>query len=381
LVSLEENLKFHGFTRIEAKVYIKLLEMNYSKVSELGKITEITRTQLYPLLKNMVEKGYIKQIETKPVSYEALNPDELIKVLKYLRKKQINQLSELKSELNKIKPVHKIEGAPYKVYLIKNKNNITKKLIELWSSVRKEVVLTTAFERDLFEKSIKLMKIRKEKAKKGIKTTIYLSLDPENLYMITKLDDFFKDVNFGGIVKKSPYTTVVFDRKHILVIFFNAHKKDYDTAFYFENHDLANTFASKNMAPIESYPLKGELRLTTIGGERELIIPPVIDLISKEEQYKLGYGAGWYGIKSFKKKNYNMKTLILILETQMIINGWGKAKSNYKKNEVTLILENAIVPSSFIKGSIEGFLSIIGDFVVKEKESKKDIYEFTIKLK
>ena len=381
MTSLGESLSFHGFTRIEARVYLKLLEMNRSKVSDLGKIAGITRTQLYPLLENMVEKGYIRQVGTKPVSYEALEPRDLTRVLRERRKRQIEELTELESKLDKITPVQKIPGTPYKIYLIREKSNILRKTIELWQSARKEVVMTTTFENDPLSRSKKLAGIRKEKARKGVKTTVYLSIKPENLYRIGELENFFKDANFGGLVKEKPYTTVVFDRKCVLTIFYNFHKREYDSAFYFENPDLAETFASKGTAPVESYPLKGEVRLTTIGGERALLIPPVIDLISKKEQYKLGYGVGWYGIKSFKKHEHSLKTLMMMLETQMMINGWGKVKVTHKGDAAVFVLENAVVPAEFVKGNIEGFLSVMGDYAVKEKAIKKNRYEFVIKAK
>lgn len=381
---LEESLKFQGFTRIEVKVYLKLLELNQSRVGDLAKITEITRTQLYPLLENMVEKGYIKQIGTKPVTYEALDSRKLIKLLREQRKKQLDDLTELESKLDEIKPIQKIPGIPYKVYLINGKNNIFRKLIELWEEVEKEVIRTSVFERELMNESKRLAEINKEKAKKGVKTIVYLSIKPENLYKITELERVFKYVTFGGLIKEQPYITIIFDRKYVVIIFYNFHKKEYDSAFYFENPDLAKAFVTKSIAPIESYPLKGEVRLTTIGGERALFIPPVLDSISKEEQYKLGYGVGWYGIKSLKGLNHSINSLMLMLKIQVMMSGWGKVRIIYiGEKEAVVSFENSVVTPSFMKGNIEGFLSIMGNFTVKERviDRKEKHYEFTIKSK
>ena len=381
---LEGSLKFQGLTRIEVKVYLKLLELNQTKVGDLAKITGITRTQLYPLLEKMVEKGYIKQIGSKPVRYEALDSRKLIKLLREERRKQIDSLSELESKLNEIKPVQKVPGIPYKVYLIKGENNILRKLIELWKGVKKEVIRTGAFERELLNEFKKLTKINKEKTKKGIKNTVYLSIKPENLYKIKELERMFMHATFGGLIKEQPYTIIIFDRKYVVIVFYNFHKKEYDSAFYFENPDLAEAFASKNIAPIESYPLKGEVRVTTIGGERAFLIPPVLDSISKKEQYKLGYGVGWYGIKPLKNLNHSMNSLMLMLKMQIMMSGWGKAKIvKTGKKEVVLSLENSVVTPAFMKGNIVGFLSVMGDYTVKERmvDRKKKHYEFAIKSK
>ena len=46
-------------------------------------------------------------------------------------------------------------------------------------------------------------------------------------------------------------------------------------------------------------------------------------------------------------------------------------------------MEKSIVPGEFIKGNIEGFLSVLGNFEVKEKifDEKKKKYAFSIKIK
>jgi len=381
---LEEVLKFHGFTKLESKVYLKLLEMNQSKVSELGKITEITRTQLYPLLDNMLEKGYIKQIGTKPVTYEVIDPQELVKILREQYKKQNESLADLESKLDEVKPIQKIQGMMHKTYLIKGRNNIIRKLIELWEGVEKEVIMTSVFERELLEGSKRLAEIFKEKAKKGVKNIVYLSIKPENLYKIKEMEKILKHATFGSLIKEQPYVTIVFDKKYVMIAFYDPRKEQYDSALYIENTNLAESFASKNIAPIESYPLNGEVRLSVIGGERALIIPPVLETISKIDQYKLGYGVGWYGIKPLKNLNHSNNSLIMMLMMQIMTNGWGKARiNNSKNNEIILSIENSVVTPEFMKGDIEGFLSIMGNYIVKENliDQKERHYEFIISLK
>jgi sugar-specific transcriptional regulator TrmB len=381
---LDEILIFHSFTKLEAGIYLKLLELGQAKVNEIGKITNISRTQLYPLLDSMTEKGYIKQIGTKPITYESLPPKELVKLLREKSRKQSYALAELEEKLLGINPVQKVAGVPYRIYLIKGRVNVVRKLIELWENVETEVIGTSVFERDISSESKSLGAIVKEKVAKGVKNTVYLSIRTENLYKISELKNIYKNFNFGGLIKEQPYITTVFDRKYIIVVFYNFHKREYDNAFYFENPDLAEAFVHKSIAPIESYPLKGEVRLSTIGGERALIIPPVLDTISKEEQYKLGYGVGWYGIKPLRKMNHSLANIITILSMQIIISGWGKAKIIQSgKNETILSVENCVVSPSFLKGDINGFLSVMGNFSVKEKivDQKERKYEFAIKLK
>ena len=384
MADLEETLKFHGFTRTEARVYLKVLEMSQSKVGDLARVTGITRTQLYPLLDDMTKKGYVRQKGTKPVIYEAVSPKYLVKLLREHRKKQIYALSSLEAKLNIIKPIQKVHGASYNVYLIKGRVNIIRKLTELWQDVKKEVIRTDVFEREILIGSKKLVDINKEKSRNGVKTTVYLSIKHDNLHKIEDFYRLFRYATFGGFVKEQPYTTIIFDRKCVMIVFYDFHKKEYDSAFYFENPDMADAFASKSIAPIESYPLSGEVRTATIGGERALVIPPVLESISKEEQYKFGYSVGWYGIKPLKDLKPNMKTFLLMLQMQATMNGWGKARViHIGDTEAVFILENCAVTPAFMKGNIAGFLSVLGEYIIKDRlvNQKKRYYEFNVKAK
>ena len=47
---LHRGLRVLGLTELEAKVYIKLLEMKQARVTKLSNEVGVTRTQLYPLL-------------------------------------------------------------------------------------------------------------------------------------------------------------------------------------------------------------------------------------------------------------------------------------------------------------------------------------------
>ncbi|RKZ28300.1 hypothetical protein DRQ26_01375 [bacterium] len=380
--NLENSLVFHGFTRLEAKIYLSLLENGHVRVSQLGQITGITRTQLYPLLEKMVERGYIKQVGEKPVKYCAISPSELSKHLEERNLNRIEKLSELKSELEKIKQSQRFTDAEHKIYIIKEKANIVRKLTELFTIAKEEVVLDIPFGENLFEDSKKLNKIMKSKIKRGIKFTIYCSMKSENLYKFSELEKMFSPKSLKIIIKEKSQTVGVFDRKYVIVVFHNKERK-YDNAFYFENREIADMFATKGISSIESYPLKGEVRSTIISGERALLMPPVIDAIPKREQYKLGYGVGWYGIKKFNGQNYSSKTLMFLLQMQMMVNGWGKIYFSGRNKLFTITIENSVVPPEFVKGNIEGFLSVMGRFDVKKKavNEKKKKYSFSIRKK
>jgi sugar-specific transcriptional regulator TrmB len=101
---LKKGLRLIGLTELEAKIYLKLLKLGEVKVSELAKKTKVTRTQLYPLLEKLVEKGVVEKLEDKPIiRYKVLDPDKLILLLERWKKQQINILKALELSLKKLK--------------------------------------------------------------------------------------------------------------------------------------------------------------------------------------------------------------------------------------------------------------------------------------
>jgi len=105
---LKKGLILMGLTDLEADVYLKLLKLKTAKVSELARAIGITRTQLYPLLEKLVEKGFLKKKIDKPILYyQVIEPDKLIDLLEKWKKQQMGILKELESKLKKLKKVRK----------------------------------------------------------------------------------------------------------------------------------------------------------------------------------------------------------------------------------------------------------------------------------
>lgn len=104
---IEKGLTIVGMTELEAKVYLKLLEVKQAKVGELAKATRVTREQLYPLLEKLIEKNFLRKTSGRPTIYQVLKVEELIRLIEKWKKEQINVLKELEYKLKKLKRIHK----------------------------------------------------------------------------------------------------------------------------------------------------------------------------------------------------------------------------------------------------------------------------------
>jgi HTH-type transcriptional regulator, sugar sensing transcriptional regulator len=102
LQCIVEGLKLIGLTDLEAKVYLKLLQLKEAKVSTLSNVTKVTRTQLYPLMEKLVERGIVEKSGDKVVIYKVIKTEELINLVEQWEKEQSRLISEIKTSLKRL---------------------------------------------------------------------------------------------------------------------------------------------------------------------------------------------------------------------------------------------------------------------------------------
>ena len=100
---VQKGLRVLGLTELETRVYLKLLKMKQSRVTKLAKEVKITRTQLYPLLEKMIEKGYVKKVDNRPAVYSVVEPEKMEKMLEKWLREQTKLVEEVKEFLSKSK--------------------------------------------------------------------------------------------------------------------------------------------------------------------------------------------------------------------------------------------------------------------------------------
>ena len=100
---VQKGLRVLGLTELETRVYLKLLKMKQSRVTKLAKEVKVTRTQLYPLLEKMIEKGYVKKVDNSPAVYSVVEPEKMEKMLEKWLREQTKLVEEVKEFLSKSK--------------------------------------------------------------------------------------------------------------------------------------------------------------------------------------------------------------------------------------------------------------------------------------
>lgn len=133
------NLMDFGFTKYEANIYIKLVELGKANGSRLAKTLNISKSTVYNALDSMYKNGYIFMIPGTSIEYEPRTPKLLFKDLE---KKFKDNLGELKVGLDKLEPKESQEFF-YKFDKIDTIKNI---FIDMINNSKKEIYINSDFD-------------------------------------------------------------------------------------------------------------------------------------------------------------------------------------------------------------------------------------------
>ncbi len=96
IIKLLQNI---GFTQYESQVYLALLQQANVSGYELAKISGVPASKVYPIIDRLISKEVILGIDSDPVKYVPLPPDEIVS---RLRGEYVQTFEDLKEELNRI---------------------------------------------------------------------------------------------------------------------------------------------------------------------------------------------------------------------------------------------------------------------------------------
>ncbi len=124
------NLKELGFSQYEATCYMALVGNHPINGSQLSKISGIARSRIYDVLRSLISKGYV--IEVNAGQYAPLPSDELIKRLK--RSFETN-IEVFEDQISKASQKDEFEF----VWTITGYENVMEKAIEMIKEAKEEV--------------------------------------------------------------------------------------------------------------------------------------------------------------------------------------------------------------------------------------------------
>lgn len=140
---LIQHLQRFNFTKIEAQIYLVLLNNGTLNGSQIAKILNIPRTSAYSSLESMCQKGYVYSLQGNPVTYAAKESKSL---LHNLKESYETSIRDLEHSLADYKPF----SAKDQYWNIKGQENITEHIGRLLQTAESEVYISTNMDLDVF---------------------------------------------------------------------------------------------------------------------------------------------------------------------------------------------------------------------------------------
>lgn len=82
MTEMVEYLQKIGFSKLEAQIYLNLLQSSGLTGYQIAKELNISRSSVYPALESMYKKGYVMLVQGESQSYVAEDPNALLSKLK-----------------------------------------------------------------------------------------------------------------------------------------------------------------------------------------------------------------------------------------------------------------------------------------------------------
>ena len=90
-----ESLRKVGLTEYESRVYLSLLQANFSSATLLAKESGVPRTKIYSVLESLRNKGWIKIYSGSPLLFKAITPVEVFEKYKENYERFLNSIREM----------------------------------------------------------------------------------------------------------------------------------------------------------------------------------------------------------------------------------------------------------------------------------------------
>ena len=214
-------LKDLGFTINQAKVYLALVDREFSAVKEIQKTSQVPRQEIYKILSTLQEMGFLQTTVTRPVMFKTI---PIKQAVSFLLKRKIQETEKLQKEaeimVENYHPNHSNnieESKPHFILISKQEANIMKRREEI-DNAQLSLDFVTSWKR--FPLTINTIRENAKKAlerKVGIRVIVEKPKDmnelSENIYDLKK----FSNYKLRYIISAPKAIVAIFDKKKALI--------------------------------------------------------------------------------------------------------------------------------------------------------------------
>jgi HTH-type transcriptional regulator, sugar sensing transcriptional regulator len=232
-----------GLTYYGARIYATLVAIGPSDATKLSVESEVPRSKIYEVLRRLVSEKWVTVEHTRPITYTARYPKEILDEQKAAFNSEIDETSnELSMLYDKL-----MDKENPKVWLLRGMDNITVKILDMIGRAKKSVMLLGAL---YSEKELELIKDPLASAKKkGLIVHAIsrrsLKLAEGELDLLKSLTPIVSEIKIGG-PEFSKF--VIIDDREMLIMYSkidgNIPDMDSTIAIWIPNASVASYQAS-----------------------------------------------------------------------------------------------------------------------------------------
>ncbi|EIQ82293.1 UNVERIFIED_CONTAM: TrmB family transcriptional regulator [Streptococcus canis] len=153
--SLLQAMKYFGFTEMETKVYVSLLEFGPSTGYEISKKSGVPRSKVYNILEKLVKEGIIFDNHADIKLYTALSVEEMLLRIDNKTEKQFQQIEHYLSRITE-------KQKSYELWKVDHLQSVIEKVHFLINHAN-ESLLIQIWEPDLTEEIVQLLQKAEER--------------------------------------------------------------------------------------------------------------------------------------------------------------------------------------------------------------------------
>jgi sugar-specific transcriptional regulator TrmB len=205
--------RMFGLNLYEAKVWLALLSQGKSTSGKLSEIANIPKSRAYDILVSLENGGFIVRDLSKPISYRAIPPKELIEKLEEKAKDSLNQKLDKLNKLKESAVLNDLQSLYNKgiKYVDENKvansyqglDSIYFRIKKSINSAKGEVIIVTT-ENSLERKISALGRALKKAKANNVTVHIYAPVKDVNETILNEIKQFGKlnktDIDIGRFI-------------------------------------------------------------------------------------------------------------------------------------------------------------------------------------
>ena len=207
--------EFLGLSEYEAKLYVSLIEVGQATARKLSVLSGVPRTKVYPVLKRLIDMGFVTEIPGEPKRFLPVPPNIALKsylqTYRDITQNLLSLISTLEDALKRARTQEKLRQGF--IWTIKGKQNIFKKIREMLIGAKRSVYIITNGN-DLILLFRMFSRLLDELASRSVKIKIITTNEENSKYLVKELR-YLYDVKVVDL--QFPLTVLYVDHEQLLM--------------------------------------------------------------------------------------------------------------------------------------------------------------------